>query len=208
MLLNELELVLRGWILEQAREFAQAPDTMREGQLAGGFQVGGGLFGGHLQKALQHPDALQAAVFHHGFGPVAGVRANQPGTVQQPLGPVFHCGALAAVDMLWRGAEASRRLARVERNLFHAGVENPHHAQLPARPHFPADIFRRHGVIRLRHFHMAIPMHRALGFAKNREEGRWQRVQRGLLAGFENLRHLLARGAVDAGVGHPAFPFQ
>ena len=76
MLLDELELFLRGRALEQPLEFTQMPNAMSERQLAGGFDVGWRLFGGQLEKALQHPNALGAAVFHHGFGPVARVKTD------------------------------------------------------------------------------------------------------------------------------------
>ena len=164
VLLDKLELFLRGRVLEQALQFAQAPDAMRQGQLAGVFQVGGRLFGGQVQKALQHPDALDPALFEHPFGPGAGMRAEQPGPVQQPLRPVLNGRAFAAVEMRRVGAEPARLLARVQGNLLHAGVENPHQPQLPPRPDFPPDIFRRHRVIGPRHFHVAIPVNGARGF--------------------------------------------
>jgi len=197
VLLNELELLLGGRVLEQSLQFAQAPDAMRQGQLAGVFQVGGRLFGGQVQKALQYPDAFDPALFEHPFGPGTGMRAEQPGPIQQPLRPVFDDRTFATVEMRRIGAELARLPARVQGNLLHAGVENPHQPQLPPRPDFPPDIFRWHRVIRARHFHMAIPVNGARGFAKNREQGRRQRPQRGLLVQLKNLRHLLARGAVD-----------
>jgi hypothetical protein len=84
MLLDELELVLRGRALEQAFEFTQVPDAVSGRQLAGGLHVGRGMFGGQLQEALQNPDALRAAVFHHGLGPVARVLTDKSGAIQQP----------------------------------------------------------------------------------------------------------------------------
>ena len=147
MLLDELELVLAGRSLEQAFEFPQMPDTVSGGQLAGGLHVGRGMFGGQLQEALENPDALRAAVLHHGFGPVTRVPSDQPGTIQQPVRSIFDGRAFAAVDVDGIGAEAPRRLPGVQGNLFHARVEDPHQSQLPTRPHFPTDVFRRHGVV-------------------------------------------------------------
>jgi hypothetical protein len=114
MLLDELELVLRGRPLEQASEFTQAPDAMSDRQLRGGFDVGRDLFGGQLQEALQHANALRTAVLHHRFSPITRVPADQPGTIQQPVRPVFNGGSFAAVDMHGIGAEAPRLLPGVQ----------------------------------------------------------------------------------------------
>lgn len=208
MLLEELELVLPGRSLEQVLEFTQMPDAVGGSQLAGGFDVGRRVFGGQLQEALQHAEALRTAVFNHRFGPVARVLAEEPGAIQQPVQTVFNRRPLAAVDVRRIGAEAPRLLPGMQGDLFHARVEDPHQTQLPPRPHFAPHIFRRHGVVSAGHFHVAIAVNGARGFGKDREDHRRQGPQLGLLARIENGRDLLARGAMNAGIGHPAFPFQ
>src|SRR5260221_1871724 len=122
MLLDELELVLRGGGLEQTLEFTQVPDTVSGSQLAGGLHVGRGMFSGQLQKTLQNPNALRAAVFHHGYGPVARVPTDEPGTIQQPARPIFNGGAFAAVDVDWIRAEAPWLLSGGQGDLFPARV--------------------------------------------------------------------------------------
>jgi hypothetical protein len=87
MLLDELELILSGRRMEQAFDVTQVPDTMGGCQLAGGFDVGRGVFGGQLQEALKNTDALGSPVFNHQLGPGAGLRADKPGTIQQPALP-------------------------------------------------------------------------------------------------------------------------
>jgi hypothetical protein len=170
MLLDELDWVLPGRGLEQTLEFTQMPDPVSGRQLAGGFHIGRGMFGGQLQEALQHPDALRAAVFHHRLGPVARVPANEPGTIQQPVRAVFDGGSFAAVDMQRISAEAPRLLPDVQGDLLHAGVEDPHQTQLPSRPYLPTDVFRGHGIISLRHLHMAIAVDGARSFGEDRED--------------------------------------
>jgi len=82
MLLDELKLILSGWRMEQAFDVAQMPNAVSGSQLAGGFHVGRGMFRCQLQKSLQYANALRPTVFNHQFGPGAGLRADQPGTVQ------------------------------------------------------------------------------------------------------------------------------
>jgi hypothetical protein len=52
VLLNELELVLLNRRCQEAPQFVQVPHAVCPGQLAGGFDVGGSVFSGQLQKAL------------------------------------------------------------------------------------------------------------------------------------------------------------
>jgi hypothetical protein len=52
VLLNKLELFLLNRRGQEAPEFVQMPDAVGLGQLTGGFDVGGSVFAGQLQKAL------------------------------------------------------------------------------------------------------------------------------------------------------------
>ena len=94
----------------------------------------------------------------------------------------------------------------VHRDLLHSLVEDPHHAAVPADPHLPRQVLRRHGIVGPLDLDVAVAMHDAASFAIRRERlGRqWQECLP--LHVGEVLANLKARGAVDPRVGHGQLP--
>ena len=116
--------------------------------------------------------------------------------------------AVGRMQMGRIGGELARFGQRMDGDDFPALVEHPQQPGLPAHPDLPAHILRRHGVISPLQLDIAIPMHRAWRFFKHREQTRRQRQQLGAFHFVEHLADLLPGGAVNARVGHAAFPFR
>ena len=154
---------------QQIFNFVQMPAAVGQSQLGRGFDVGRRVFGRQLQKALQDTNALRAAIFHHRFGPSAGMPSNHPRPIQQPVGAVFNRGSFAGMNMNRVGAEASGLLPGMEGDLLHPLIKDAHHPQLPSCPHFSSHVFRWNRVICFGHFNVAVQMHQARRFAKNRK---------------------------------------
>ena len=102
-------------------------------------------------------------------------------------------------------AELARLLASVHPNLFHAFIEDPHAAAIPADPDFAADQFRWRFVKGSFDFHVAVAMNAAPAFLEAGKKRSRERLQvRAFL--FKAGSHLFARRAMDARVGDAAFP--
>jgi predicted O-methyltransferase YrrM len=100
-------------------------------------------------------------------------------------------------------AELAWLLASVHPNLFHAFIEDPHAAAIPADPDFAADQFGWRFVKGSLDFHVAVAMNAAPAFPETGKERSRQRLQmRAFL--FKKGSHLFARCAMDAGVGDAA----
>ncbi len=107
--------------------------------------------------------------------------------------------------MLILRLEGPRLDLDVHRDRLHLAVEHPHQMTVPADPHLASRILRGNRVIRLRHFDVAVPVHRPPALLEAGEPTRRQRGQTGLFL-LEEQVHLLAGRAVDAAVGDPLFP--
>jgi hypothetical protein len=113
---------------------------------------------------------------------------------------------LAAVKMSRIGDGSSRFRPGVERDLFAPLVEEAQQPRLAPHPHLATDVFRRHRVVGPFELDVPVPMHRALGLLENGEHHGRKHPQRGLFHLREHLANLLARRAMNAGVGHRSFP--
>ena len=111
------------------------------------------------------------------------------------------------MQMVGIGGELPRLDPHMDGDDFPALVEHAHQPGLPARPDLPPDILRRHRVVRPLQLDIAVPMHRARSFLEHREQTRRQRREFRPFHFVEHLADLLPRGAVNARVGHAAFPF-
>ena len=162
---------LRCWpgLFQQGAQVAQAPGAMMQRDLGGAFQGGYGMFTGQRQQAVQDPYADGTALLRHRLGPTAGVRADQPGAIQQIIQTVLDDVPVWGMQMVRIGGELSRLGQRMNGDDFPALVEHPHQPGLPACPDRAADILRGHRIIRPLQLDVAIPMHRARGFFKRRE---------------------------------------
>jgi hypothetical protein len=84
-------------------------------------------------------------------------------------------------------------------------VKDPHAAAIPADPHVVADELGGHFVKRAFDFHVAVAMDVTLGFlVAGKQRGRQGLQVRAFL--FKTGGHLLTGRAMDALVGHAAFP--
>ena len=178
-----------------------------QGFLGGVFQRLDRMFLRQRQQAVQDPDANGAALLDHPFGPTAGVRANQPGAIQQISLAVFDDAPIRGMQMVPIRGELPRFDPHMDGDDFPPLVEHAHQPGLPARPDLAAHILRRHRIIRPLQLDVAVLMHGARSFLEHREQARRQRREFGPFHFVEHLAHLLPRGAVDARVGHAAFPF-
>ncbi len=90
-------------------------------------------------------------------------------------------------------------------NLFHALVEDPHAAAIPADPDLAADQFRWRFVKGFFDFHVTVPMDAAPCFleAGKKRFRQWLQVRAFF---FKTGGDLFARRAMDALVGDAAFP--
>ena len=113
-----------------------------------------------------------------------------------------------------RGAEPTRPeavtelaglLASVHPDLFHAFIEDPHAAAIPAYPDFAADQFRWRFVKGSFDFHVAVAMNAAPAFLEAGKEQSRQRLQVWAFL-FKAGRHLFACRAMDTLVGDTTFP--
>ena len=77
MLLGELKLFLGGRAAQEVFNFVQVPAAVSQRQFAGRFDIDRRVFGGQLQKALQHTNALRPAIFHHRLSPSAGMFSDE-----------------------------------------------------------------------------------------------------------------------------------
>src|SRR5436190_2071771 len=93
----------------------------------------------------------------------------------------------------------------VQFDLLPALVENTHLTAIPTHPDRLADVFGRDGIVSLVYLDVAVAMHGALALLETGEQTRRQ-GQEALLFLDEQSRDLLARGAVDAHIGHCLFP--
>lgn len=121
------------------------------------------------QQAVQNPDADGTALLRHRLRPTAGVRADQPGAIQQIIQTMLDDVPVRGMQMVRIGDELSRFGQRMDGDDFPALVEHPHQPGLPACLDLPPDILRQHRVIQPLQLDVAIPMHRARGFFKRRK---------------------------------------
>ena len=208
MCFQKVQLRRRGGLFQQRAQVAQAPGAMMQGFLGSTFQRGDRMFAGQRQQAVQDPDADGTALLHHRLGPTAGVHADQPCAIQQIIQTLLNDAPVRGMQMVRVGGELARFGQRMDGDDFPALVEHPHQPGLPAHPDLPPDILRRHRVIRPLQLDVTIPMHRARGFFKHRKQTRRQRQQFGAFHFVEHLADLLPGGAVNARVGHAAFPIR
>src|SRR6266567_672114 len=187
---------------QQFPQVSQMPSAMSQGQLAGLVELRGGMFLGQCQESLQDAQAFSAALLVKGFGPCARALAQQPAAVQDPIGPSFDQRAFMVVDVSWIGFELSGLLAHMDGDDLHALVEQANYFGIPARPDFSSQLLRRNRVISFVHFRVAIAVDFTRSFAKDRKQAGRQRQELELLDGQKMRAHLLAGGAVNAGVGH------
>src|SRR5712692_3106712 len=100
------------------------PGGQRQSSGAGGFQCASGMRFGQGEQSLQDAQARDAAVFHHGKGPGGGVRADQTGAIEQPIGAALDDGPLVIVDVSRVGAETTRVGSGMQGDGFQA-VDQP-----------------------------------------------------------------------------------
>ncbi len=161
---------------------------------------------GQRQEPLQDAQAFSASLPVKGFGPGARSWPQESAALQDPLGAPFDQRAFMIMDVGRIGLELSRFLSHMHGDGFHAVVEHTNDFGLPARPDSPAHILRRHGVIRLVDFDVPIAVNFARRFAEDWKQAGRQRQELGLFDAQKMRAHLLARGAVNARVGHGLLP--
>ena len=208
MRFQKVQLRRRGGLFEQGAQIAQAPGAVMQGGLGRLFQGFDRMLLRQRQQAIQNPDADGATLLHHRLGPTAGLHANQPRPIQQMLQTLLDDVAVRRMQMVRIGGELAWFGQRMHGNDLPALIEHPQHPRLPTRPDLPAHILWRHGVVSPLQLNVAIPMHRAWRFFKDRKQTRRQGQQLGAFHFLEHLANLLPRGAMNAGVGHAAFPLR
>src|SRR5665213_783030 len=110
------------------------------------------------------------------------------------------------MDMLRVGRETPTLDPGVDGDLVHLGAVDPHEPRLRPDPEGTANKLGRHGIVRAAELDVAVTLDQTAALLETREEHGRQGPERRLLRGHEELKHLLAHGAVDAGVGDRALP--
>ena len=98
--------------------------------------------------------------------------------------------------------ELARLMLEVHGDLLHVLIEDSHRARVPSNPEPPAQVLRWNRVGGRVYFHVAVAMNGPLGLVEEREVIHRERHERLTFHLLKDLDHLLAGGAVDAGVGH------
>src|SRR3954452_6499794 len=161
---------------------------------------------GQAQETLDHAHALHAAGLDRRLGPAGAVGPDQPGATEQPGSAAFHAGDLLRGNVISIGAEPPRLVLGMDRDLVHFVVEHAHHAGIPANPDATSQVLRRDRVVGTVNFDVAVAMDVATILMEEGESLPGQRLEQRPLHLGEKLAYLLARGAVQPGVGDGAFP--
>ena len=171
MPIQELQLLLRrGFVpLDQPADIAQAIRGVRVRHPAGLLDLRRRMALRQADQSIENPQTLDAALRQHGLGPAAGLRPDRAGPLQQPRRAAFNGRDLLGHDVAVLRAEAARLAARVNGDLDHHPVEDPHQVRVPPHPHLTADIFRRGRVEGPRDRHVAIALHGARRLLEARE---------------------------------------
>lgn len=201
VLFEELELFLLGATpLEQLANRLEPNRPVGQGNFTGAIHLVSGVLVGQTEQADQHSNALDAPDLQHVAGPLFGVRAHQGRPSQQGDRSLLDLRDLLGVQVLILRLEGPRLDLDMNRDRLHLAVEHPHQMAVPADPHLTTRILRRNRVIRLRHFDVAVPVHRPPALLEAGEPTRRQRGQTGLFL-LEQQVDLLTGRAVNAGVG-------
>ena len=78
---------------------------------------------------------------------------------------------LRSAWMCGLASELARLALEVKRDLLEPLIEDPDQVAIPADPHLPAQVLRRHRVVRLGHLDVAVAMDRAAGLPRRRGTG-------------------------------------
>lgn len=209
MLLQERQRFLtRGLPLEQRADRAQAVGAVGPGHVAGAFDGVGGMAVGQVEQPLQHADPFHAPRLQHGLGPAQTARTQATDLAQQPGRAPLHAADLGAGDVRRLRAEATRFVPDMQGDLLQALVEDPHQAPVPAGPHLPAQVLRRHRVVGPLDLDMAVAVHHPPRLVEVGEVLGRQGQQSGPLDFGEVGADLAAGGAVQARVSHRLLPVQ
>ena len=140
------------------------------------------------------------------FGPALRLRSEQCGFFNPP-----HRGVVRAVSTPSTRAQTVGELAWLQAHVtddgMHLLIEHAHHFAIPAHPQLATDVLRRNLVVSPCDFDVAIAVDFAPGLLKAGEEALRKWLERGLFVLAKMGIDLLARGAVDAPVGHVFLPF-
>jgi hypothetical protein len=154
----------------------------------------------------EHLSKVQKSDVTLGQTTTAGVFANESRPVQQIILALLNHASIGRMQVLRISGKLSRLNPRVHCDLFMPMIEDADHPGLPTHPDLSAHVFRRHRVIGPLQFDMAVSMDATLSFFKAGKQATGQGQQAGSLDLIEDPAHLLPDGAVNACVGHRAFP--
>ena len=204
--LEEPELDEIAGALKEGPQVAQTKAGVLQGPAGHALQVGDLMLLGQVQQALEGADRLGTTVAEHGLAPGAAAWAEQPAAAEEILSAALDQGPLVGMDVLGVGRETPGLGPGVDRDLVHLGGVDAHEPRLRPDPEGAADKLGRHGIVGPAKLDVAVAADQATALLEAREEHGRQRPQGRLLRRHEKLKHLLAHGSVDAGVGDCALP--
>ena len=209
VLVKELEFLLfETATLDQLAEVPEPVRAVCQGDLASPLELWRRVMTRQVDQTLQDTNAGDPADFEHGLPPPMGLWSDDVNLLEQICRTAFNTADLLRADVLAVGAELARFTLGMHGDLNHPAVEDPDDATIPTNPHTVSQVLRRHGVVRLGHFHVTVSMDRTLRFVEEGKTLYWQRHQGGTFDFVEHSSDLLTRGTVDSRVRDRRFPMQ
>src|SRR6266516_1038511 len=203
--LQERQRLLNRAMAQKSFDVPQMPGTVKERCSAGLVQLFGGVDLGQAQQTLQHAEAFNGPVGVHRLGPVRDVRTELPAPIEQILDAAFDDASFVTVQVFVEGIEAAGLAARMNGNELQSLVEHSDQSGIPARPDRVRDILRRHRIISLGDFDVAVPVNLAWGFTEDGKKALRQWLEGRLFEGLKALPDLLASRAMNAGISGVLF---
>ena len=120
MHLEEVDLLDRLGVLEQASQFLQSPQPVMDGALARVLQPVHGMLAREREQTLQDPHPFGAALLEQAFRPSAGVGPEQPAPLEEVVGAthvVLRLQTVLSVDGAQQEEHDDRQREGEERQL-------------------------------------------------------------------------------------------
>jgi hypothetical protein len=205
MMIHKRQVRLFAGLRHQVPQASQMVTAPLDRDPAGLFQLPIRIAVGQRHKAHQDPNPRNAPFLKHRFRPQMAPGTDKLGTPQMIRRSPFDPGDLFFMDMARIGAEASRLESAVNGDLLHPSIVYVNEPAVVSHPDPETRIFRRHGIIGLVHFHMAVPMDRTLTFPEERKIARRKRREHRTLL-VEETTNLLTGRSVNPLIGNVFFP--
>src|ERR1700751_2448038 len=203
MALGKAEGGLFGLLAQESANIFKSVSTALNGFGADRIQGHCGVFFDQLTETHNRAQRLWTTSVEGGSSPIAARLTQYRSTIDPIAAGGKNWSAQASCSQA--PAELASIDAGVHGHLFHALVEDPYAAAVPAHPDLAPNKFLWRFVKGFFYFDVTIPMHTAPGFLEARKKGLGQRLQmRSFL--FKTGSDLFAGRAMDPLVSDAAFP--